>query len=122
MVGQVLARTVFGGVEEYSAVPEVVTDLNKANVITSKVDVGSSEAAPTHKPVLDIDLPVTLIPSSTPGHFHLFIDKAMTWENYAKLMDVLAEVGILESGYVNASKDRGFTAVRVPWVKKDVIL
>lgn len=72
----------------------------------------------THKPVLDIDMDCVLLESSTPGHHHLFIDKEMSWENYCKLMDVMAEVGILEEGYVKASKHRKYSAARLPWVRK----
>lgn len=72
----------------------------------------------THKPVLDIDMDCVLLESSTPGHHHLFIDKEMSWEDYCKLMDVMAEVGILEEGYVRASKHRKYSAARLPWVKK----
>lgn len=73
----------------------------------------------THKPVLDIDMPVKVIPSSTEGHFHLYIDKEMPWEDYVKLMNVMAEVGILEPGYVRASTTRKYSACRLPWVKKE---
>ncbi len=75
----------------------------------------------THKPVLDIDMSVKIFPSTTEGHFHLYIDKEMPWEDYCKLMDVMAEVGILEQGYVNASRQRGYSAVRLPWIKKEYL-
>lgn len=75
----------------------------------------------THKPVLDIDMPVKIFESTTPGHFHLFIDKELDWDSYCKLMDVMAEVGILEQGYVNASKQRKYSAIRLPWVKKEYL-
>jgi hypothetical protein len=57
--------------------------------------VVSSEIYDTdrHAPVLDIDVPAYLVPSSTPGHSHLYI-------------------------YVKASIRRRHTAVRVPWLKK----
>ncbi|AYR00953.1 hypothetical protein PP636_gp18 [Arthrobacter phage Hestia] len=71
-----------------------------------------------HRPVLDIDMPAALIPSSTPGHHHLYIDRPMTLRQYERLLNVLAEVGIVERGYVSASLDRGYTSVRLPWVKK----
>lgn len=73
----------------------------------------------THKPVLDIDMPVKIFPSSTEGHFHLFIDKEMSWEDYCKLMNTMADVGLLEQGYVNASIARGYSAIRLPWIKKE---
>ena len=71
-----------------------------------------------HLPVLDIDMPCVLTPSTTPGHHHLLIRKAMPWSDYVKLLDVLAEVGILEEGFVGAAKRRGQTWVRTPWTQK----
>lgn len=73
-----------------------------------------------HKPVIDLDLDARLVESSTPGHHHLHIDKAMTWDNYVRLLCVLAEVGLVEPGYVSASIERGHTSVRLPHVKRDV--
>jgi hypothetical protein len=110
---------------------EETTDLGQADIISSKQkhgfafvmlgDSGLFGAVPDdnmHTPVLDIDVPAQLVPSSTPGNHHLFLDVPMTWEQYQKLIDVMAEVGILQPGYVLASKARGFTAVRLPWRKK----
>jgi hypothetical protein len=88
--------------------------LAEANVISSVVR-GSDVM---HKPVLDIDLPAHLIPSSTPGHYHLIIDKEIPWEQYKILLNCLSYVGVLEQGYVDASIDRGYTAVRLPWIRK----
>jgi hypothetical protein len=72
----------------------------------------------SHRVVLDIDHPAILLDSTTPGHHHLYIDKEMTWGQYKLLLIVLGEVGLLEDGYVNACLERGFSAVRLPWVKK----
>lgn len=88
--------------------------LEKALVISSAVE-GSVVA---HRPALDIDHPVRVVPSSTPGHHHLFIDVDMTWAQYSKLLDVLAEVGVIEQGYADVSKVREATYLRLPWVKK----
>lgn len=71
-----------------------------------------------HAPVLDIDVPARMVPSSTPGKHHLYIDVEMSWEQYERLLHVLADVGIIERGYLGASKERKFTAVRLPWIKK----
>ena len=73
-----------------------------------------------HRPVLDIDIPAALIPSSTPGHSHLYIDKPMTKDQYENLLWALADAGIIEQGYANASTARGYTSARLPWVKKPV--
>jgi hypothetical protein len=92
-------------------------NIEEATVISSKVrDYGS----PTdkHKVILDIDLRARLIPSSTPGHFHLYIDKEISWDRYIVLMHALSDAGIVEPGYVGASIARGYTAARLPWVKK----
>jgi hypothetical protein len=71
-----------------------------------------------HRLVLDFDFPVRHVPSTTPGHGHLYIDKAMKWEDALKLLRVMDEVGLLEHGYVMAAEARGSTHVRPEWVKK----
>lgn len=101
--------------EEWRRKQQDRTTLERANAINS--DIAFTEKG-MHKVALDLDLPAKLIPSGTEGHFHLYIDKVMTWENYKKLLEVLAEVGIIESGYAGASIRRGFTTLRLPWHKK----
>jgi hypothetical protein len=93
-----------------------VEDLDCAEVVTSQSN--RFQGFELHRPVLDIDFPVAVIPSTTPGHGHLYIDKLLTWREYEKLLNVLAEVGIIERGYADASIEREHTAVRLPWVKK----
>lgn len=95
-------------------IPVEEDDIDAAKIATS--EVWGSE---NHKPVLDIDFPVKVVPSTSEGHFHLFIDCEMSWEKYDYLLRTLAHVGIIESGYMSASIDRGYTAVRLPWVKKN---
>lgn len=91
---------------------------NPANYGDAEV-VSSEIAGGLHCPVLDIDIPAFLVPSSTPGHSHLYIDHPMTWRKYKRLLRALARSGIVEKGYVQASIRRRHTAVRVPWRKKD---
>lgn len=84
-----------------------------ANVVSSLCEDGQ------HRPVLDIDMPVVLMPSSTPGHHHLYLNTvALTWDKYAALLDVLADCGIIEQGYADASIRRGQTVVRRPGVPR----
>lgn len=83
------------------------------NVVTSSLGI-----ADKHAPVLDLDIPHELVPSATPGHSHLYLDVSMTWEQYKKLLKVLAEVGIIEHGYYRASVAKGFSAARLPWCPK----
>lgn len=67
-----------------------------------------------HAPAIDIDFPVRVVESRTPGHSHLYIDYPLSWEDYQKLLDVMVEVGIVQKGYVGASKERGQTMLRSP--------
>lgn len=92
---------------------EETTSLDDADIVASE-----SRDGWYHMPILDIDVPISVIPSSTPGHSHLFIGVQMSWSVYSNLLEAMAEAGILEPGYVNASQARGFTAVRLPWVSK----
>lgn len=101
---------------------EETTDLNEADIVTSMMrtdKLGFSAYRPTHTFVVDLDTPATLVPSSTPGHSHLYIDTPMTWDRYLAVLEAMAAAGILERGYVGASKARGFTAVRLPWVRRN---
>jgi hypothetical protein len=86
------------------------------NVATSQIH--ENYETKWHIPVLDIDMPCALYPSSTEGKYHLYIDAPMSWEDYQRLLVVLASVGIIESGFANASIAEGYSAVRLPWVKK----
>lgn len=86
----------------------------KFNAFSSEI-VGSSDL---HAPVLDIDFEARLVPSSTPGHYHLYLDKAVEWDAYERFLRAAADAGILQEGYVNASIERRATFVRKPGVKK----
>lgn len=97
--------------------PAVVAHIDEANLIASRVQ--GDPYGDTHKVVIDLDMPAQLIPSSTPGHFHLLIDAAMPWSAYLDLLRAMMRCGLLEPGYVSASEERGYTAVRLPWVRKD---
>jgi hypothetical protein len=108
--------------DDYNASADgVTTTEQEANVVTSQLDGQASAFAfgqELHAPVLDIDFGAQLVPSSTPGHFHLYFEKAMTWDNYCGLLKALGDVGILEAGYVKASLRRGYSSVRKPGVYK----
>lgn len=92
------------------------TNEAKAEVVSSEV---VSRWNDLHAPVLDIDFHAELIPSSTPDHYHLYLDKIMTWRQYKRLIKALAKAGIIEKGYADASIRRRHTAVRVPWLRKE---
>lgn len=89
-----------------------VTDYSKANLIGSLTENGM------HAPVLDLDYPVEVYPSSQPGHSHLYLNKEISWENYKVLLSLLATVGLIEPGYANASINHGQSYLRPPGVQK----
>lgn len=95
--------------------PSVNTEVEvaDANLVTSRTPRGKY-----HLPAIDIDVPIAVIPSSTRGHSHLYIDKIVSWEKYVALLEALADADIVERGYVEACKAHGFTSLRLPWVSK----
>ena len=89
-------------------------EAHPANLVSSLCEDG------WHRPALDIDIPCELIPSSTPGHCHLYFPTvSLTWEMYQDLLLTLANCGILEQRYVEHSLDRGQTLLRPPSVRKE---
>lgn len=71
-----------------------------------------------HALLLDLDVPAILVPSTTEGHSHLYVDVRIPEEKYFELLDLLAEVGVIEKGYAIMSKRKGGSNLRLPWVKK----
>jgi len=99
--------------------PETVA--NNPSVPASEDDanlIGSLVADDTHAPVLDIDYEARLVPSSTEGHYHLYLDREVPWEKYVAVLEVLADAGIIQKGFARASIARKQTFVRKPGVTK----
>jgi hypothetical protein len=89
---------------------ETFTD---ANLISSRIK-GTSR----HRPIIDIDFPAMLVPSSTEGHSHLYLDKELTKDQMERLLEVLHEVGIIADGNLNQWERFKAVFLRLPWVKK----
>lgn len=94
--------------------PQVAV-LDRANVVSSRIKDSNR-----HMVVLDIDHPTYLVRSSTPGHYHLYIDVpgGIDGPTYEDLLRVLERAGVVEPGYVSSAIERGWSAVRLPWIKK----
>ena len=60
-----------------------------------------------------------LIPSSTEGHSHLYVDCDLLWDDVLRILRQFERAGVVELGYLLASEKRGFTALRLPWIQKD---
>lgn len=84
-----------------------------ANLISSLCTDG------LHRPALDIDVPMVVVPSSTEGHYHLYFPTvALDDERYAVLMAALAVCGIVTPSHAAATRSRGRTLLRPPTVRK----
>jgi len=94
--------------------------VKKANLVTSVVKSTKGKTNEMHRPLLDLDFEVSVLPSSTPGHNHLYIDKEMSKEDLDKLVNVLNEVGLLQNGIKNGWNRRGALSLRLPWIDKNV--
>lgn len=93
-----------------------VMSVEKANLVGSQLVSNRRR----HRPVLDLDFPCRLIPSTTEGHFHLYLDGIdLDWDKYKDLLIALAAAGVISKRYMEESLKKGFTAVRLPHVKKE---
>ena len=90
-----------------------------ATMVSSKV-IKDDGYSGLHTLMLDLDFPVTLIESSTPGHHHLYADKLMTWPQYRGVLRAMTKAGLIEQGYYDAARRQQATMLRPPWVKKEV--
>ena len=98
-------------------------DEEHANLISSLLEAPEGidpfdTGGPRHAVTLDIDMEARLLPSSTKGHYHLFIDRVLSWEQYVVLLQALAYAGIIEDGYFRAALRQKQTFVRKPGVTK----
>lgn len=98
----------------YSQEEREPASVAEANIVTSLRD----DQPGKHALLIDLDIPAWLVPSSTPGHSHLYVDVAIDEAAYFRLLDSLAECGVIQRGYAKSSQGRGGTALRLPWVKK----
>ncbi len=85
----------------------LVGETKRANLVSSLTQRGM------HAPVIDIDIPIRLVPSKTEGHSHLDIEREMSWHGYVDLLDALAKHEIIEWNYVNFTEHRGMSFVRL---------
>jgi hypothetical protein len=103
--------------QDGNRVEEEVEDAAEASVVSS--EFAGQIGRGLHRILLDLDVQAELIPSSTEGHSHLYINLTLTWEKYKNLLVALGEAGILEQGYVHVSLKREATYLRLPGVKKE---
>jgi hypothetical protein len=85
----------------------------EANVVSSDI-VGSK----LHAPIIDLDFDHAYVPSTTPGHAHLYLNVPISRWRLFVLLWGLRVGGVIEKGNFWWSLRRGGTYVRRPHVKK----
>lgn len=129
-------------VQEDQADREDVTDLELAEAASSQhegdfdrhaimfdIDVPASLDGEWFKAQVGDDIfawstgghPAWLVPSSTEGHSHLYVYRHMPWEELLVVLRQFARGGVVEPGYARVSEKRGFTALRLPWIRKEAV-
>jgi hypothetical protein len=108
-------RQIVESLEDAEAVSSLRTDtLPMLNL----GDLTEVPGDPAHALLLDLDVPVWLVPSSTGGHGHLYADLRVPEEDLWAFIEAAVKIGLVEDGYLGACKSRGMTSLRAPWVRK----
>jgi hypothetical protein len=67
---------------------------------------------------LELGVPVQILPSSTPGHHHVYIDAEMKWRPYRALCKAMVRVGLLESAFVDLMISHSMSMLLRPGLTK----
>lgn len=81
--------------------------------------IGSRTRNRRHLPILDLDAPHRYVPSSTPGHAHLYLDVEISNARWLVLMFGLYASGVIERGFFWWSMRRGQNFARKSGVLKE---
>lgn len=138
-------ETSIGGVMQRPSDRVAVEHEIDANLVSSYVAKGRGVERyhDIHAPVLDIDIgrpadaidaastwfypnagisatrgDFYVVNSTTPGHFHLYVELAINWAQYQRFLHYMEMLKWMEPGYVRASIARGATFVRLPGHEK----
>lgn len=108
---------------DFDAPPEEISDTilageSEANLETSLAAHQADPHVLMHRPVVDLDISHEYRESSKPGHAHLLLNIDIPWEKHLQWLELSAELGIVEQGWVKAAKARGFACIRKKGVKK----
>lgn len=108
------SETVEAGINESSDGSLVVDppEGKKHNLVSSRTRGGKQ------KVVLDLDFDASLIPSSTPGHYHLFLDKAISTSDMEIFVKACHHAGLIADGNFNQWRFNEAMFVRPPWKLK----
>ena len=93
-------------------------EVDAATVISSRIKVDFVDGRAQHTIMIDLDVPHTYVPSSTPGHGHLYVDVLVPWSDHDELNQLLARLGIVDNGWAAVCAKREAAMLRTPWTAK----
>ncbi|ASZ74948.1 hypothetical protein FDI69_gp239 [Rhodococcus phage Trina] len=64
--------------------------------------------------MLDLDCEHLYIKSTTEGHGHLMFNIDLEQKDMLEVLEVLSRHGVIQHGFYQATKDRGFASLRMP--------
>lgn len=100
-----------------------VFDLAEADLVSSETRMHGARKLPrmpqTHQPVFDLDFAAELLPSSTPGHFHLYLNREISWRKYKKVLKAMMKAGLIEPGWYKMTVERHAGHLRAPALVKE---
>ncbi len=73
------------------------------------------------EPQIDVQVPIRLAPSCTPGHHHLFVEMEMPWAGYLDLCRVLHGAGLIEEAFFNLAQRWKKTMLWKPGIKEELL-
>ncbi len=73
-----------------------------------------TEIVPAEHASLAFIVPIRLLPSRSPGHFHLYIDATISWKQQVELLEDLAWAGIIEARFRDMCLRQRMSFLRVP--------
>lgn len=104
-----------------SKVEAFMDALGAAGIIrpsSASLENASSKAGPIPFPPLELTAPAKLLPSSTPGHYHLYVAKELDWKAYRVLLDKAMFADVISGKYYSMSLKAKMTMLLKPGLTK----
>lgn len=98
---------------DYTAAAEPARSQKQANLVGS-LDLDNANY---HFPVIDLDFDALLLPSSTEGHHHLYLQKQVTHDKYLAMLEAMVDAGLVEKGYLTSARKKGQTYAIKPGLR-----